>query len=94
MRILWTDGAERNLESIESYIALDNPRAAARVVLKLIRRVQRQLSQYPASGKTGRLAGTRELIFPDLPYIVIYAVKGEVVIILRVFHAAQKLDAD
>lgn len=41
-------------------------------------------------GRPGRIPGTRELIFPSLPYIVPYRIRGEIVEILSVFHAARK----
>jgi toxin ParE1/3/4 len=92
LQILWTDGAKHNLNSIEEYIALDNPRAAAKTVLRIVKKVQQQLTEYPGSGKPGRFEGTRELIFPYLPYIAVYTAKGNAVIILRVFHTAQQLE--
>lgn len=91
MEIQWTDGARRNLDSNEAYISLDNPGAAAKTVLRMVRRVQEQLTTYPGSGKPGRIEGTRELIFPDLPYIVVYTVRSGTVYIIRVFHTAQQL---
>lgn len=89
MRVEWSSGAERNLDAIEHYIAQDNPAAAVKTVLKIVRRTFSQLSKHPASGKPGRISGTRELIFPELPYIVIYSVQQETVFVIRVFHAAQ-----
>ncbi len=92
MRIEWTRGAERNLDSIESYIARDSPAAAAKTVLKIVKKTFTQLSQHPSSGKPGRINNTRELIFPDLPYIVIYSVQQGTIFIIRVYHAAQDME--
>lgn len=92
MRVEWSKGAERNLDSIEAYIAQDNPAAAAKTVVKIVRRTFAQLSKHPASGKSGRISGTRELIFPEIPYIVIYSVQGDIIFILRVFHTAQDFE--
>lgn len=41
-------------------------------------------------GRAGRVAGTRELVVADTPYIIPYRVRGDAVEILRVFHAARK----
>jgi len=41
-------------------------------------------------GRPGRVAGTRELVIPGLPFILPYVEKGMAVIILRVMHAAMK----
>lgn len=89
LQIEWSKGAERNLDSIEAYIAQDNPTAAAKTVLKIVRRTATQLSKHPSSGKPGRVNGTRELIFPEIPYIVIYTIQQETIFIVRVFHTAQ-----
>lgn len=91
LRVEWTKGAESNLDAIEQYIAQDNPAAAAKTVLKIVRRAFDQLTKQPSSGKPGRINGTRELIFPEFPYIVIYSIQRETIFILRVFHAAQDI---
>jgi toxin ParE1/3/4 len=92
LQILWTDGARRNLDSIEAFIALDNPRAAAKTVVRIVKKIQEQIAEFPGSGKPGRFEGTRELIFSDLPYIAVYTLRGDAVIIVRLFHAAQQLE--
>ena len=92
MQVEWTRGAERNLDAIESYIAQDNPTAAAKTVFKIVKRTFEQLSKHLSSGKPGRINNTRELIFPELPYIVIYSVQQGTIFILRVYHAAQDIE--
>lgn len=91
MRVEWTRGTEKNLDAIEEYIAQDNPAAAAKTVLRIVRRTFSQLSKQPSSGKPGRINGTRELIFPEFPYIVIYSIQQETIFILQVFHTAQDI---
>ena len=41
-------------------------------------------------GRTGRVAGTRELVIPGTPYIVPDRVKGDVVQIITILHGAQQ----
>lgn len=89
MKIRWTKGATDNLENIEVYVGKDNPRAAIKMVIKVIQSVN-QLSRHPAMGKPGRIEETRELVIPDTPFIVPYRIKNETVQILRVFHHSQK----
>jgi plasmid stabilization system protein ParE len=48
------------------------------------------LADYPTIGKRGRERGTRELVIAGLPYIVIYAVLREELVILRVLHTSMK----
>jgi addiction module RelE/StbE family toxin len=92
VHVEWTKGAQRNLDAIEAYIAHDNPKAAAKLVLKIVKRTFSQLSKHPSSGKHGRIDGTRELIFTEFPYIVIYTVQNEILYILSVFHTSQEIE--
>jgi toxin ParE1/3/4 len=78
-----------NLNAEAEYIARDNPPAAARVV-QTIRKSIDLLQRYPALGRPGRVAGTRELVVSGTPYIVPYRVRDNEVQILRVFHGARK----
>lgn len=89
MRVRWLRTALANLDAEAEYIAEDNPAAAGRVVLRILRAVK-LLKKNPALGRAGRVAGTRELVVVGTPYVVPYRVRGEVVEILRVFHAARK----
>jgi plasmid stabilization system protein ParE len=75
------------LRVIHAYIASDNPQAA-KYVVQGIREAVNRLSQFPDSGRPGKVAGTRELVLPQWPYIVVYRVISDEVHILRAFHAA------
>jgi toxin ParE1/3/4 len=89
MKIRWTEGADENLDQVEEYIAQDNPSAAIATVNKIIDAAQ-MLYDYPTIGKRGRERGTRELIVAGLPFIVIYALRREELVILRVLHTSMK----
>ena len=89
MKIRWTPTAARHLKAIQDYIAKDNPAAAYRVAQTIRQHVER-LAQHPYAGRTGRVAGTRELVISRLPYIAAYAVSGDQVAILAVLHDAQQ----
>lgn len=89
MRVRWLRVALANLEVEADYIAEDNPAAADRLVQRIMRAVS-LLGKNPATGRPGRISGTRELVVGDTPYIVPYRVRANAVEILRVFHAARK----
>ncbi len=89
MRVRWLRRALRNLEEKAEYIARDDPNAAARIVDRIATSVER-LATHPALGRTGRVPATREMVVSGTPYIVPYRVRGEMVEILRVFHATRK----
>lgn len=78
-----------HLDLAGKYIAEDNPDAAARVVARIVTAVD-LLSEHPAMGRTGRVKGTRELVFADIPYIVPYRVQRSTVEILTVMHTSQE----
>lgn len=89
MRVRWLRKALANLEAEADYIAQDNPAAANRIVQSVFHAVS-LLRKNPALGRSGRVAGTRELVVSGTPYIVPYRVRGDTVEILRVFHGARK----
>ncbi len=92
MQVQWTNKAKARLEEIEAYIGQESSAAAAKVILAIIKKTATQLSKYPDSGKPGRLMGTRELLFSDSPYLVVYTVRSNIVIILTIFHTAQNFN--
>lgn len=89
MKIKWLRKALRNLEVAYEYIYADDPEAAKQIIVR-IRDTVAQLEQYPLMGRYGRVAGTRELIIVNTPYLVIYRVKEETVQIIRVLHTSRK----
>jgi len=89
MLIKWTEPAALALESIQDFIAKDNPPAAFDVARK-IRHATEQLRDQPRLGRAGRVRGTYELVIPDLPFIVPYRIKGKEVQILSVYHTSRK----
>jgi len=89
LHIKWLDFARTDLDSIEEYVALENPDAAVRVVLRVITAVE-ILADQPGVGRLGRVEGIRELVLTDIPYTVAYRIKNKTIEILRVLHQAMK----
>ncbi|MEZ2218908.1 type II toxin-antitoxin system RelE/ParE family toxin [Rhizobium sp. RCC_161_2] len=87
-RIRWTMRAIRRLDEIGAHIQKDNPDAAARVVARIVSAVD-MLVDFPATGRVGRINGTREVVLADIPYIIPYRV-GQDIEILTVMHAHQR----
>ncbi|KAA1177163.1 type II toxin-antitoxin system RelE/ParE family toxin [Rhizobium tropici] len=87
-RVRWTMRALRRLDEIGAHIQKDNPDAAARVVARIVSAVD-MLADFPATGRVGRLNGTREVVLADIPYIIPYRV-GQDIEILTVMHAHQR----
>ncbi len=88
MKIAWTRVALRDIDAIQDYVAQDSPRAAYQLAQGLVQRTTDTLAAAPMAGRLGRAQGTRELVFPDLPYIVVYRVTN-MVEVLAVMHSAR-----
>ena len=89
MRVRWLKRALLDLDEAESYIAQDDPQAAAEVVLGIVMAVS-LLKEQPGIGRAGRITGTKELIVANTPFIVPYRVKNDAVQVLRVYHSSRK----
>lgn len=57
--------------------------------MRLVSSVQ-QLATFPMSGRPGRVRGTRELVIASTPFIAAYAVEGNRIVILALYHGAQQ----
>ena len=90
MNPIWSPEAIADLAALRAYIAQDDPAAAQRVALYIIRIVETLLPNGPEMGRTGRVPGTRELVIPRTPYIVPYRLVGNAIQVLRVFHGARR----
>ena len=89
MRVEWLPIAERDRESQIAYIGDRNPWAAIDVD-DAIEAAVGLLAAHPRMGRPGRHKGTRELVVTSTPYVIAYRIEGNVVVILRVLHGAQR----
>jgi toxin ParE1/3/4 len=88
--IEWTHQAIRQLDQARDYIPLSNSdEVADRITVRIVASVQ-QLATFPMSGRPGRVPGTRELVVSNTPFIVAYAVAKTRVVILALYHGAQR----
>ena len=90
MRVEWSTHAVADLKVISEYIERDRSLQTANRVVRSIYDAIQELSLMPNRGRTGRIAGTRELPISRLPYIVIYRVLPERVLVLNIVHGAQR----
>ena len=89
MRILWTEPALQDLESIRDYIKRDSEYYASLFIERIIEAVER-LETFPEMGRRVPEAeeeNIREIIFQN--YRIIYRLETEQVLILTILHAAR-----
>jgi addiction module RelE/StbE family toxin len=88
--IEWSEQATRQLDQAHDYIELANSvEVADRITARIVSGVQRLLN-FPMSGRPGRVRRTRELVIPGTPFIVAYTVAGARIVVLAVYHGAQR----
>jgi toxin ParE1/3/4 len=88
MRIRWTPAAAADLQHINDYLNDHYPQYRQPTISKLYEAI-RSLKEWPHRGRVGREEGTREILFPPLPYVAVYRVKEQSIEVLRIYHAAQ-----
>jgi len=90
MRIEWSTHAVADLKTISEYIERDRNLSTANRITRAIYDATQGLLAMPNRGRPGRVEGTRELVVSPLPYIVIYKVLPEQVLVLNILHGAQR----
>lgn len=88
MRVRWTHAAAADLQSISDFLKEHHPQYRQPTLRKLYQRL-RALKETPYIGRPGIEGGTRELLFPPMPYVAVYRVREDSVEILRIFHTSQ-----
>ena len=85
----WLRRALLDLDDAYSYVAVDNPAAARRLVEQIEEGVS-QLARHPNLGRAGRVPGTWELVIAGTPFLVFYRVEADRTVILTVLHGARR----
>lgn len=93
MKIVWSPIARDDLAQLRTFIAETDPRAAGSIAGAILDSVER-LRAFPAMGRPGRLAGTRELVMPGTPFVIPYRVTRGTVEIIAVLHGARRWPTD
>ena len=89
MELRWTREAAADLERIADYLFQHVPDRAADLV-RAVYDAPALLLEFPDRGRPGKKEGTRELVLSPLPYLVVYAVRSDVIFIVRILHGAQQ----
>lgn len=89
--LIWTPRAHAEYLNAVRYIAKERP-AIAIEQGDLVRQAAGRLADYPRMGRPGRRRGTRELVVPGTPFIVVYRIQEQdarQIQVIRVLHGAQ-----
>jgi len=89
MQIRWTPAAAEDFQRLNDYLKNRHPGYREPTLRKIYASLQ-SLKEWPHRGRIGREEGTRELLFPPLPYVAVYRVREESIEILRIWHGAQE----
>jgi len=89
IEIVWSALARTRLREIRAYVARDKPEAAERLAIRIVAMVE-TLRDHPYLGRVGAETGIRELVVGRTPYVVLYRVQGQRVVISTLWHAAQR----
>ncbi len=93
-QVVWAHAASADLGEIISYVAIDSPGAAEKILEKLESRAG-TLERYPRRGRVVpelarlQIRSYRELVVP--PYRLMYRIAGKIVFVLGVFDGRQDL---
>jgi addiction module RelE/StbE family toxin len=89
VRLRWTEAAVHDLTEICDYVAeRDGAPAARRIALRICDGLD-SLVEFPRKGRPGRISDTRELIFAPLPWLAVYSIREDSIVINRILHGAQ-----
>ena len=89
MRIEWTADALADFEHISTWIENERTLALANRICRKVYDAVQTLRRQPSPGRTGRVAGTRELVVTGTPWIAVYRVSSDLIQVLRILHGAQ-----
>jgi toxin ParE1/3/4 len=90
VRVDWSPPAVEDLKTIAEWIEQDRDFETANRIARAIYDAVQSLRTIPYRGRYGRLENTRELVVARLPYIVVYQVFKERLIVLNTLHGAQR----
>jgi addiction module RelE/StbE family toxin len=90
VRIEWSSAAIADLQAITEWIEQDRGIETANRIARRIYEAVQSLRTMPYRGRYGRIENTRELVLPRRPYLVVYQISEERLVVLNVLHGAQR----
>jgi toxin ParE1/3/4 len=88
VNVRWLKSALLSRRKLISYIETRNIWAAIDLDDAITRSIV-FLAEHPLAGRVGRVKATRELAVTGTPYLVVYRVTADSIVIIRILHGAQ-----
>lgn len=91
IKIIYSKRFENSLIKIKSYLNSTKPYLWSSTSIYIEEKIDSILNN-PYIGKEGSIMGTRELIFPKLPYYIVYKIIeiNNELVLLNIFHTSRK----
>ena len=83
MKLRWTPRAVADLEEISDYLVVAAPQAWEQLLQRL-EHLTDLLLDFPLMGKAGLVKDTREFVLVGTPYILVFQLKNDAVVIVSV----------
>lgn len=83
-----SSSAEHDLAELRAYIAAENPEAADEVAGRLVKAFL-LIRDNPAIGRPGTIGKDNREWSPNLPYVIPYKIRADVLYILRMCHTSR-----
>jgi plasmid stabilization system protein ParE len=87
--VRFTKGAVADLEAALDQARQDGGDREQHLVAAL-KKALKHLLAWPASGRPGRIVGTREYLLPGLPFLLPYRMDDGVLLVLRFLHSSRR----
>jgi plasmid stabilization system protein ParE len=88
MRLRWTPEAADDLGDISDYLIANWPSRAQSTVKRIYNEVL-ALRQFPRMGRELDRSGVRALVISMVPYLCVYRLEQDAVVLLHIFHTSQ-----
>ena len=86
----WTRRAQSDRQRIAEFYTEEASPLIAIEALAAIRSAADRVRKTPLAYRTGKRAGTRELVMRRFPYVLIYRIQPNSIVILRVLHQSMR----
>lgn len=92
MFVKWLRPAQKDMQALVDWYTAQAPEYLPDVAQKIWDSAN-SLTQFPEKGRIGFVSGSRELLVPRLPYMLVYTIQNNTVYILRLLHQSQNWPA-